>query len=189
MNSNLSLIPALLVLLVIACNYTETETKRTSNAPSSSSTPFRPPATAIFSPTPGPVLARTPLPLKSADTKSATVITENAGLRESPNGKVLQTLPLASSVEVIEQKKAWFYVQYGASKGWLHGNTIRYESRDVSSLPVSTPKTSTSRDYETRRVEKSNPSGATARCRDGTLSYSRNRRGTCSWHGGVAEWY
>lgn len=27
-----------------------------------------------------------------------------------------------------------------------------------------------------------------ARCRDGTYSYSANRRGTCSWHGGVARW-
>jgi hypothetical protein len=30
--------------------------------------------------------------------------------------------------------------------------------------------------------------GATARCNDGTLSYSQNHRGTCSHHGGVAEW-
>jgi len=28
----------------------------------------------------------------------------------------------------------------------------------------------------------------TAKCRDGTLSYSQSRRGTCSHHGGVAEW-
>jgi hypothetical protein len=32
------------------------------------------------------------------------------------------------------------------------------------------------------------PPGATARCRDGTYSFSESRRGTCSWHGGVAEW-
>lgn len=30
--------------------------------------------------------------------------------------------------------------------------------------------------------------GATARCRDGTLSYSARRRGTCSHHGGVSVW-
>jgi len=29
---------------------------------------------------------------------------------------------------------------------------------------------------------------ASARCRDGHYSYSWNRSGTCSWHGGVAEW-
>jgi hypothetical protein len=30
--------------------------------------------------------------------------------------------------------------------------------------------------------------GATARCVDGTLSYSAHRSGTCSHHGGVAQW-
>lgn len=35
----------------------------------------------------------------------------------------------------------------------------------------------------------SNPAGASAKCRDGTYSYSQSRRGTCSHHGGVAVWY
>src|SRR5215472_15569859 len=32
------------------------------------------------------------------------------------------------------------------------------------------------------------PNGATARCRDGSYSFSQHRRGTCSHHGGVAKW-
>jgi hypothetical protein len=32
------------------------------------------------------------------------------------------------------------------------------------------------------------PIGASARCGDGTYSFSQSRRGTCSHHGGVAEW-
>jgi hypothetical protein len=32
------------------------------------------------------------------------------------------------------------------------------------------------------------PDGATAQCRDGIYSFSRNRRGTCLHHGGVAKW-
>jgi hypothetical protein len=32
------------------------------------------------------------------------------------------------------------------------------------------------------------PAGATARCNDGTYSFSQHRSGTCSHHGGVAEW-
>lgn len=32
------------------------------------------------------------------------------------------------------------------------------------------------------------PAGASAKCRDGTYSFSQSRRGTCSWHGGVASW-
>lgn len=33
------------------------------------------------------------------------------------------------------------------------------------------------------------PSGASAQCGDGTYSFSQSRRGTCSHHGGVAEWF
>ena len=32
------------------------------------------------------------------------------------------------------------------------------------------------------------PAGATAQCNDGTWSFSQNRQGTCSGHGGVAYW-
>jgi hypothetical protein len=32
------------------------------------------------------------------------------------------------------------------------------------------------------------PAGATARCTDGTYSFSQHRRGTCSHHGGVSVW-
>jgi len=39
-----------------------------------------------------------------------------------------------------------------------------------------------------RRPTASPGSGYTARCRDGTFSYSKNRQGTCSHHGGVASW-
>lgn len=33
------------------------------------------------------------------------------------------------------------------------------------------------------------PGGATAKCRDGSMSFSKHRSGTCSRHGGVAQWY
>jgi hypothetical protein len=32
------------------------------------------------------------------------------------------------------------------------------------------------------------PKGAAAQCRDGTYSFSKSRRGTCSHHGGVTRW-
>jgi hypothetical protein len=32
------------------------------------------------------------------------------------------------------------------------------------------------------------PAGARAQCQDGSFSFSRNRRGTCSHHGGVSQW-
>lgn len=32
------------------------------------------------------------------------------------------------------------------------------------------------------------PQGATAKCRDGSYSFSQHHRGSCSRHGGVSEW-
>jgi len=32
------------------------------------------------------------------------------------------------------------------------------------------------------------PSDATAKCADGTYSFSKHHRGTCSHHGGVSQW-
>ena len=32
------------------------------------------------------------------------------------------------------------------------------------------------------------PAGATAKCKDGTYSFSKHHSGTCSGHHGVAEW-
>ncbi len=32
------------------------------------------------------------------------------------------------------------------------------------------------------------PAGASAKCRDGSYSFSKSRRGTSSGHGGVASW-
>lgn len=32
------------------------------------------------------------------------------------------------------------------------------------------------------------PAGACAKCRDGSYSFSKSRRGTCSGHGGVSAW-
>ena len=34
----------------------------------------------------------------------------------------------------------------------------------------------------------SQPEGASARCGDGSYSFSQHRQGTCSHHGGVDEW-
>jgi hypothetical protein len=38
------------------------------------------------------------------------------------------------------------------------------------------------------RRPSTSPRGATAKCRDGTYSYSTHAAGTCSHHGGVARW-
>jgi len=67
---------------------------------------------------------------------------------------------------------------------------------DKPQLPSSTGQNATPRYYTNKDGERVQaptysdtiPAGATAQCRDGTYSFSRNHRGTCSHHGGVARW-
>jgi len=40
-----------------------------------------------------------------------------------------------------------------------------------------------------QNTNRGGPNGATAKCRDNTYSFSAHRSGTCSRHGGVAQWY
>lgn len=40
----------------------------------------------------------------------------------------------------------------------------------------------------TNAAANSNPSGATAQCKDGTFSHAKTHQGACSHHGGVAKW-
>ena len=68
--------------------------------------------------------------------------------------------------------------QYSSSpdEGLLveHGHYVNKQGRDVHS-PAHTK-------------DGTAPNGATAKCRDGSYSFSESHRGTCSRHGGVADW-
>ena len=59
--------------------------------------------------------------------------------------------------------------------------------RAATSTPAATETPTVRNGREAREI---NPIGSpTARCEDGSLSYSASRSGTCSHHGGVAVWY
>ena len=45
-----------------------------------------------------------------------------------------------------------------------------------------------SKSAPTEAASNTDPTGATAKCKDGTYSKSQHHTGTCSHHGGVAEW-
>lgn len=66
---------------------------------------------------------------ESPDISTATVITENANLRTSPNisSDVVTTVPQGAAVHIIRQTGPWFYVRWESQRGWLHGNTIEFD--------------------------------------------------------------
>ena len=75
-------------------------------------------------------------------------------------------------------------IDHGYARVYEEGTATREERYMLSQDWVVTRGTGLWGDCE----QESDVSGASARCKDGTLSYSKTRRGTCSWHGGVAEW-
>ena len=90
---------------------------------------------------------------------------------------------------------------YSCSEGWCSvaaGHLAGYVLAEYLSSTPTAPPQRAGRSYlnsrgervpsPTRTLNDSAPPGASARCRDGTFSFSRSRSGTCSHHGGVAQW-
>ncbi len=74
---------------------------------------------------------------------------------------------------------------------------VNVEAPTITLAPTATPTpsptphifpTATPTPVYIQPVESSPCAGASAICSDGTCSYSAHRQGTCSHHGGVAEW-
>lgn len=61
-------------------------------------------------------------------------------------------------------------------------------SSSVHSTVKSTPPPKATVRTPTKTTTSPKLRGASARCRDGSYSYSQHRRGTCSHHGGVSAW-
>jgi hypothetical protein len=85
---------------------------------------------------------------------------------------------------VLRTERRGGVLELGARRtdGWAQvsgGGWIYRASPLVRTSPPSTRAT---------RPARRHPAGASAICSDGSYSYSRSRRGTCSWHGGVRRW-
>ena len=98
----------------------------------------------------------------AAFSQTAVVITDNANLRGTPTelGKVVETLPQDTVVEVIQQKGAWFLIQSTDYVGWMHGNTIRLSSTSVIPKTVRTTTVSSTKTRQSSdRVYTRGPRG------------------------------
>ena len=121
-------------------------------------------------------------------------VTTNLNLRESPNttSNIITQIPKGTSVTLEENCDCkWIPVSYNGKIGFVSTKYLSKQKVEQSNSANGTIKYYTNSKGE--RVQSpthynSAPSGATALCRDGTYSFSRSRRGTCSHHGGVAKW-
>lgn len=58
----------------------------------------------------------------------------------------------------------------------------------AAAAPAAAKSSTASKSAPTTAASNTDPTGATAKCKDGTYSKSQHHSGTCSHHGGVAEW-
>lgn len=142
------------------------------------------------------------------------MVTNNLNLRYEANAHsyVLTVIPKGTAVTIDEDCNcSWVLVEYNGYVGYvstkyLSKNPVSHKykpnisRRKITSYnPTNNSRVRSNRvRYYTNKygnrvqsptIYNSKPAGATALCRDGTYSFSQNRRGTCSHHGGVAIWY
>jgi hypothetical protein len=98
---------------------------------------------------------------------------QGIGLRTARGASVALLLTLSLSIS-----PAFAYVAPGTTPDEADlSNHNTYTNRDGNTVHA-----------PARSLSGKAPDGATARCRDGTYSFSRHHSGICSRHGGVASW-
>lgn len=122
----------------------------------------------------------------------------SVNLRENSNTSsiVLEVIPLGAQVDVVRDlSNGWSLVIYKSRIGFVYTSFLRsgatLKTENIKAPTFSDSKTYRNSDGQIVRSPVSAPvapPGATARCVDGTYSFSQHRQGTCSHHGGVAKW-
>ena len=140
-----------------------------------------------------------------------TVQTHNEELRGRPSfqGKVIANLPQKTPVQILGQDGDWLLVQSAEYVGWIFAATVEPRSPATANTPVSPIRPA---EAEADRpsgivvVERREPTKAdvvtataaiaddslpeaTGLCKDGTVTYSKEKKGACSDHGGIADWF
>lgn len=120
--------------------------------------------------------------VRSCPSTSCDVVGKvNQGTRLTATGRV-------DGEEVNSGNKVWYRVRYGGGEAYVYSSVVTSTAPRPTAQPQVSAPQNPAVSAPVQPAAPSHPAGATARCRDGTYSYSQNRRGTCSHHGGVAQW-
>jgi len=145
---------------------------------------------AVFSLTLPLASARAQDTLSATDTLAYTTTIVTVRAKPFTNAPSLGRVDAAAPVRLYTCSDGWCSIASGRLAGYIAKNQLSRQPTPVVQRPG--PGYVNSRGEwvpsPTRTPNDSPPPGASARCRDGTYSFSRSRRGTCSHHGGVADW-
>lgn len=127
----------------------------------------------------------------------------SVSLRAAPDtySEKVVTIPAGTEIEIPrDYDKEWIPIEFNGKKLYLYSEYLVNGNPKTLRTTSSTPKSRSQQQnngyykntqgIKVKRPVRANspPSGATAICKDGTYSFSKNRRGTCSHHGGVSRW-
>ncbi len=122
----------------------------------------------------------------------------NLNLRKEPfiENNVIIVIPKGSLFTVDysnQQYTDWVSIKYKGYTGYvfakyISNTTVNNDYENISNSSNKYYINSKGEKIQSPTYYSSPPAGAAAECRDGTYSFSRNRRGTCSHHGGVKRW-
>lgn len=138
----------------------------------------------------------------AAAQSSTKYTTSVVRLRAQPSAdaRALARIPRGAAVRVGDCERSWCEVTYRGQSGYAAERYLgerRTAAQTAGSRRASGGGEGGGDGYVNSRGERVRspahspsgpPPGASAQCRDGTYSFSRSRRGTCSHHGGVARW-
>ncbi len=178
-----------------------TNTLQPTNTPKPANTP-----TNTSMPTILPTFAVISTPIKEGI--FATVSAEALNIRSGPgvSYEIIGQVYGGDQLVVIARGESgdWLKVLQDSQEGWVSVSYVQTTGKldllpVATALPPPTPTpfptptlapTPTPANTQVPNVNEpsTHPAGATAICNDGTYSFSANRRGTCSRHGGVRQW-
>lgn len=124
----------------------------------------------------------------------AKYTTVNLNLRQNDNSlsQVITVIPRGTAVTMAEDCDCeWILVSYKGQTGYVYSKYLSKSKPDhiSSGSHIMHYTNSSGNRVQSPNYYNSAPAGATALCQDGTYSFSQNRRGTCSHHGGVKIWF
>lgn len=130
------------------------------------------------------------------------VTTANINFRSTPEIKddnKICLIPARTSLLVDydnQFSEEWINVEYKGKTGYVYYLFLKTPESNNYSTGTEKSENHEFKYYTNSKGEKvqsparydTAPAGATAECNDGTYSFSKSRRGTCSHHGGVKRW-
>jgi uncharacterized protein YgiM (DUF1202 family) len=120
----------------------------------------------------------------------------------SGEGTVITTIPKGTLLTVTDETEGWGKVTYKKNSGYINTSYLKlfntgnesgstksaFNNPSDSAGKIKYYKNSQGVKVQSPTYYSKAPAGATAVCWDGTYSFSKSRRGTCSHHGGVKKW-